>query len=210
MQHFYFECYCENAEVLGFPDFKYTMPLGVTRRLVFFEYITAAKETLTPGGDRVPASDQGCRMALPLPAQLRPPRQEPTSVADLTSLPRTSPPFPVSAAEPWGDDTAGEDPPGASAPHRRRWDEEQGQAPSTLLLPTRDLRHGGEQTMPTRWTRCPRSLQPSAPRGHPTAWGPSGTLPREATFANVGGLSRNDLICHTHAACSSGVLLPQN
>lgn len=161
MQYFYIECYCENAQVLGFPDFKYSMPLGITRRLVFFQYITAAEDTLTPGSDRVPASDQGCRTALPLPAQLRPPCQDPTSVAELTSLPRTSPPFPISTAEPWGDDTAGGDP-RVGLGHRRRWDEEQGQAPSTLLLPTRDLRHGGEQTTPTRWTRCPHSLWAAA------------------------------------------------
>lgn len=57
--------------------------------------------------------------------------------------------------------------------------------------------------MQTPWTWClclPRAatLQPSTQRGHPTVWGPSGTLPCGATFANVGGLSGDALICHTH------------
>lgn len=46
-QYFNFECYCENAQIVGFSDFKYSTLLGATRRLVFF-WVCHCSWTLVP------------------------------------------------------------------------------------------------------------------------------------------------------------------
>lgn len=118
MQYFNVECYCENAQVLGFPDFKYSTLLGVTRQFVFFEYVTAAEDTLTPGGDtRRPAGSlrgtgaaEMRRNSRARSSPLRPPREEPASVADLSPLPRQR------GGAPGGRYRRRESPPGMGAP----------------------------------------------------------------------------------------------
>lgn len=76
MQCFNFKRYCENGQVLGFPDVKYSTLLGAARWLVFFEYVTAASQGHSypwrrdVQTHRVPARDGGCRMALRLPCPL--------------------------------------------------------------------------------------------------------------------------------------------
>lgn len=96
MQYFNFECYCENAQVLGFPDFKYSTLLGVTRQLVFFELSPCNRGYSYPrrwhaqtrrslrGTGAAKRHCNSCARSSPL----RQPREERTSVVDLTPLPR--------------------------------------------------------------------------------------------------------------------------